>query len=80
MEYFCLDCYNERLIKNGKKPIEEKDAYLGWTFCEDCEEWLRCVIAVKSKGIFGKIKYNMKVSKWERAVQKAKEAREKNRT
>jgi len=70
MEYFCLDCYNEKRIEKGKKPIEEKDAYLGWTFCDICEEWFPCVIAVKSKNIFGKIRYFIKVSNWKRLIKK----------
>ncbi len=79
MEYFCLDCYNEKLAQEGKKPFEEKDVYRDWTFCDVCEEWLECVIAVKSKNFFGKIKYFLKVRKWKSMVEKARRNREANK-
>ena len=78
MEYFCLDCYNEKLVKSVIKPLEESQVYRDWTFCDVCEEWLECVIAVKSKKISGKIKYFYKVRKWKRMVEKARRSREKN--
>ncbi len=81
MNYFCLDCYNKRLIEKGKKPLGEKDVYRDWTFCddEDCEEWLRCVIAVKSKNPFGFLKYHFLVTKWKIKVERARRKRESHK-
>lgn len=55
MAEFCLDCVNKH-IRRGKKQLREKDVILDIDFCEDCEEWKPCVVALKKKPLW--VRYN----------------------
>lgn len=53
MAEFCLDCFNKYI---SKKKVTEKDVIMDYDLCEECGEWKQCVITIKEKNIFKKVK------------------------
>lgn len=53
MAEFCLDCFNEYF---SDKKVTEKDVIMDYDLCEECGEWKPCVIRIKEKNIFKRLK------------------------
>jgi len=53
MAEYCIDCFNKYL---SEKKVSKKDVITSYDLCEGCGEWKKCVIVIKKKGFFAKIK------------------------
>lgn len=63
MAEFCLDCFNKYI---SKKKVTEKDVIMDYDLCEECGEWKQCVIAIKEKNIFKKVKRFFVMKMWKK--------------
>ena len=55
MAELCLDCMNKYAMGNGKR-LTEKDVTMSDDWCEGCCEWKLCVITIKKKHGWGRLK------------------------
>lgn len=55
MAELCLDCMNKYMMEKGKK-LTEKDVTMSEDWCEGCCEWKPCVITIKKKNGWGRLK------------------------
>lgn len=53
MAEFCLECVNKLF---SDEVLTEKDVIMSEDFCEGCGEWKPCVILIKEKKLFARIK------------------------
>lgn len=60
MAEFCLECMN-KYAENEKEKLKEKDVIVDWDLCEGCGGWKPCVITIKKKGIFTRLKYMIRL-------------------
>lgn len=63
MAEFCLDCFNKYI---SKKKVTEKDVIMDYDLCEECGEWKQCVITIKEKNIFKRVKRFFVMKMWKK--------------
>lgn len=57
MAEFCLDCFNKYI---SDRAYTEKDVIMDFDLCEECEEWKLCVIKIRERSIFKRVKNSIK--------------------